>query len=251
MKTLIVEDEKHAADRLCRLLKKIDNLISVAGITETVEDTINWLQENPAPDFILMDIQLDDGICFEIFETIKVTTPVIFTTAYDEYALKAFKVNSVDYLLKPIEEDALKAAIEKFKTLYLKETGNNELIEKMINSYRKQYKNRFLLKIGTHYKSISVNEISHFFIAERSSFIRTFIGRDFCVEQSLDQLQKLVDPLKFFRINRNYLVNIDAITDMVSYSSSRLLIKLKDEKPNDDLIVSRDKVSEFKRWMDR
>ena len=251
MKVLIVEDEKPAADKIVRLLAKVEAGSQIVAVTEMVEDTINWLQSNPAPDLILMDIQLDDGICFEIFETIKVEIPVIFTTAYNEYAIRAFKVNSVDYLLKPIEEDAFRIALNKYHTIHQNGAGSNKLIEKLIHGFVKTFKNRFLIKVGLHYKSIAINEIQYFYIAERSSFIKTFTHRDYCIDYSLDNLQDMVDPAKFFRINRNYLVNIDAITDMVSFSTSRILLKLSDQKPNDDLVVSRDKVSEFKRWMDK
>jgi DNA-binding LytR/AlgR family response regulator len=251
MKVLIVEDEKHAAKRIVRLLENISTSISIAGFTETVEETINWLQCSPSPDLILMDIQLDDGICFEIFETIKVDIPVIFTTAYDQYAIKAFKVNSVDYLLKPIEEDALRQAIEKFKTIHTRSNIDQIDFKRIFKEVSNQYKNRFLVKIGPRFKSIPVNEISYFHISERSVLIKCFNGRDYGVEYSLEQLQKIVDPEKFFRINRNCLINIDAISEMLSYSTSRLQLKLKSDETGDNFVVSRDKVADFKKWVDK
>jgi DNA-binding LytR/AlgR family response regulator len=251
MKILIVEDEKPASDKLVYLLLKIDNALEVVGIIETVEGTINYLQNNPSPDLILMDIQLDDGVCFEIFETIKVNIPVIFTTAYNEYALQAFKVNSVDYLLKPIEEGLLQQAIDKFKTIHFNNYKNIGTVTKLFNEYNKQFKTRFLIKVGSHYKSILVNDICSFYILERSTFLNTFSGQNYAVDDSLENLQKILNPDKFFRINRNYLINIDSITDIISYSSSRLILKLKNNSNNPELVVSREKVSEFKRWIDK
>lgn len=252
MNILIIENEKPAADKLKSLLQKIDDKIVIAGVIETVEGTVNWFQNNPPPDLILIDIQLDDGLCFEIFETINVDTPVIFTTAYDEYLLQAFRVNSVDYLLKPIEEDALRKALDKFKTFHYKLPG--VIVEQLFGAVNKQYKNRFLIKIGLHYRSVQVNEICCFYILERATFIRTFSGKEYSIDNSLDSLQKIIDPDKFYRINRNCLVNINAIEDILIYSSSRLQLKLKDKIPfvNEDyLVVSREKVKDFKKWIDK
>jgi len=251
MNILIIENEKPAADKIVMLLKKVDKSVTVIGIVESVEGAINRLQEEPLPDLILMDIQLDDGLCFEIFETIKIDTPIIFTTAYDEFTLKAFKVNSVDYLLKPIEEIPLRNAINKFKSLHYKNVVNNDLLNRLFDELNMGYKNRFLIKIGVNYRSIQVKEICCFYILERAAFIRTYTDRDYSIDYSLDYIQKTIDPNFFFRINRNCIVNINAISDILSYSSSRLKIKLNSQKPIDDLIVSRDKVSEFKKWIDK
>jgi DNA-binding LytR/AlgR family response regulator len=252
MNVLVIENEKPAADKLVRLLQKIDDNIAIAGIVETVEGTVNWLQNNAAPDLILLDIQLDDGICFEVFETIKVNTPVIFTTAFNEYALQAFKVNSVDYLLKPIEENSLRKALDKFNTFHNKLPG--DLIKQLFAKFNKQYKTRFLIKVGLHYRSVQVNEICCFYILERATFIRTCSGKEYCMDNSLDYLQKTIDPDIFFRINRNCLVSINSISDIISYSSSRLQLRLKEKIPsiNDDyLVVSREKVTGFKKWIDK
>ena len=251
MNVLIVENEKPAAERLNRLLKIIDDSIKILATMDSVETTINWLQNNASPESIFMDIQLDDGLCFELFESIKLEIPVIFTTAYDEYTLSAFKVNSVDYLLKPIEETPLRKAIDKFKSLYYKNSTKYDLLEKLFKDLNTGFKTRFLIKVGTNYKSILVSEISCFYILERATFIKLFSDKDYAVDYSLDYLQKLLDPDIFFRINRNCIVNINAIRDISSYSSSRLEIKIKSNKPIDDLIVSRDKVSEFKKWIDK
>jgi DNA-binding LytR/AlgR family response regulator len=251
MNILIVENEMPAADKLVRLLKKIDKSATVMGVVETVEEAINRLQEKPQPDLVLMDIQLDDGLCFEIFETISVDIPVIFTTAYDEYTLRAFKVNSVDYLLKPIDEESLKAALNKFRKLYADKDPFKRDFKQLLYEFRNQYKSRFLIKIGEKYRSVPSSEISYFHISERSVFLSDFQGKDYGVDYSLEQLQSMLDPRKFFRINRECIVSIDAISLMYSYSSSRLQLTIKNEKEKDIFVVSRDKVAEFKRWIDR
>lgn len=251
MNILLVENEKPAISGLSRLLKKIDVAVNIVGTTESVEATINWIQSNPSPDLIFMDIQLDDGLCFEIFETIKLDVPIIFTTAYDQYMLSAFKVNSVDYLLKPIEEIPLRNAIEKFKTIHYQKAISNNLFSQLSKELNIDFKSRFLIKVGVHYKSIPTNEIACFYILERAIFVRTFSDQDYSLDYSLDYLQKTIDPDRFFRINRNCIININAISDILSYSSSRLNIKLNSKKPIDDLTVSKDKVSTFKKWIDK
>lgn len=251
MNILIVENEKPAADKLIRLLMKIDKSINILGVIETVEGTINRLQENPQPDLMLMDIQLDDGLCFEIFETANVEIPIIFTTAYDQYILKAFRVNSIDYLLKPIEEGLLNAALAKFKKLYADKDPFKRDFKQLLFEFRNQFKSRFLIKIGDKYRSVPTTEISHFHINERSVFLSDFQGKDYGIDYSLEQLQTMIDPRKFFRINRECIVNIEAISLMYSYSSSRLQLTLKNLEKSDLFVVSRDKVSEFKKWIDR
>jgi DNA-binding LytR/AlgR family response regulator len=252
MNVLIVENEKPAAEKLQRLLKKTDSTISISAVTETVEGTVNWLQNNPAPDLILMDIQLDDGICFELFDIIKVEIPVIFTTAYNDYALQAFRVNSVDYLLKPVEEEAIRKAIDKYKNFHTRLPA--ETLKQLLSEFNKQFRNRFLIKIGSHYRSVQVKEICFFYILERATFLRTFAGREYPLENSLDFIQKSIDPETFYRINRDCLMNIEAIDNILSYSSSRLQIKLIENIPSPDesyLVVSREKVAEFKKWIDK
>jgi len=251
MNILIVENEKPAADKLVRLLTKIDNSITILGVIETVEETINRLREKPIPDLILMDIQLDDGLCFEIFETVTVDIPIIFTTAYDEYILKAFKVNSIDYLLKPVDEALLKSALAKFVKLYADKDPFKRDFKQLLFEFRNQYKSRFLIKIGEKYKSVPAGEISHFYISERSVFLSDNKGKDYGIDYSLDQLQTMLDPRKFFRINRECIVNIEAISLMYSYSSSRLQLTLKEKEKSDLFVVSREKVTEFKRWIDK
>jgi DNA-binding LytR/AlgR family response regulator len=251
MNVLVVENEHPAADKIVRLLKKIDKSIAVIDVIETVEEAINRLQEKPQPDLILMDIQLDDGLCFEIFDTVNVDLPVIFTTAYDEYTLRAFKVNSIDYLLKPIDEESLRSAINKYKKLNADKDPFRRDFRQLLHEFRNQYKSRFLIKIGDKFRSVPSGEISHFHICERSVFLNDYQGKDYGIDYSLEQLQDMLDPRKFFRVNRECIVNIDSITLMYSYSSSRLQLTLKNKEKSDLFIVSRDKVADFKRWVDR
>jgi DNA-binding LytR/AlgR family response regulator len=251
MNILITENEAPAADKLIRLVAKIDSSITVFDVIETVEDAINRLQEKPQPDLILMDIQLDDGLCFEIFDTINVDIPVIFTTAYDEYTLKAFKVNSVDYLLKPVDEESLKTALAKFKKLYADKDPFKRDFKQLLYEFRNQYRSRFLIKIGEKYKSVSTKEISHFYISERNIFLVDNQGKDYGIDYSLEQVEGMLDPRKFYRINRECIVYIESISYMHSYSSSRLQLTLKSQKENELFVVSRDKVTAFKRWVDR
>jgi DNA-binding LytR/AlgR family response regulator len=251
IKILIIEDERLAAEKLERMVAKLRPGYTLLGPIETVEHSVKWLAANPAPDLILMDIQLADGISFDIFEKVEVTSPVIFTTAYEEYAIRAFKVNSIDYLLKPIDPDALETALKKFERVKGVLAFDKATIETLKQQISQAYKSRFLVKIGTNMLSVLTRDIQLFFISERSVFIRTFNGKTYDVDYSLDQLQQLVDPDQFFRINRNCLVNIDAVNKMVSYSSSRIKLELQPEFKAEDLIVSRDKVADFKKWMDR
>jgi DNA-binding LytR/AlgR family response regulator len=233
------------------MLGEIDPDIEVQAVLETVAASANWLSNNSDPDLIFMDIQLDDGISFEIFETVKINTPIIFTTAYNEYAIKAFKVNSVDYLLKPYTKKDLTEAINKYKRLHDNQSIPLEKIDHLYQQLVKDYKTRFFVKIGTHYHSISIDDIACFFIRERGTFIKTKVGKNLDIDYSLDQIQKIVDPMKFFRINRNYVINIDSISDILSYSSNRLKVILRNFEHLDDLLVSREKTSEFKKWLDR
>ena len=251
MRVLIIEDEKPAVEKLRRLLNDIDPTIKIIDALETVEHSINWLLKNDAPDLILMDIQLDDGICFEIFESVKISTPIIFTTAYDEYAIKAFKVNSIDYLLKPITRESLASAIEKMRALFPGQTINNEKINHIYEHLGAQHKTRFFVKIGEHCKSISTDEIGCFYILERCTFFMTSSGKCYDVNYSLEQLEKLLDSHRFFRINRHTIINISAITDIISFSMNRLKIKIANEEKIGELLVSREKAGAFKKWLDR
>jgi DNA-binding LytR/AlgR family response regulator len=250
MKVLIIEDEQPASQKLIRLIGEIDSSIEIVDVIESVEQATNWLLNNPHPELIFMDIQLEDGICFEIFENCTIKTPVIFTTAYDNYSLKAFKVNSVDYLLKPIVLEELKNAIEKFKTVHHLKVDFAK-IESFINQLQPKTKERFLIKIGEHYRSIQVSRINCFFIKERCNFINVDKGKNYAIDYSLDKVEDIIDSKMFFRVNRNFIINFFAIQDIIAYSSSRLKIMLTNWVENDEILVSRERVAEFKDWIDR
>ncbi len=250
MNVLIIEDEHLAAEKLEKMLLSIDGDIQIEARLESVLDSINWFNTHNSPDLIFMDIQLDDGISFEIFDSVQIETPIIFTTAYDGYAIKAFQVNSVDYLLKPIDKEALIRSLEKYKLIYQNRPLQIEKINLLYDQMVKNYKTRFFVKIGNHFHSVSIHEIQCFLIRDRGTFLKTINGKTFDLDYSLDQVQKLVDPATFFRINRNYLIHIDSIQDIYSYSSNRLGVKLK-MLDHLDMIVSREKVADFKNWLDR
>ncbi len=250
MKVVIVEDEQLAAEKLQGLIRNAAPDCEVIQILESVEEAVNWFSANLAPDLVFMDIQLDDGTSFEIFEEISIDAPIIFTTAFDQYALRAFKVNSVDYLLKPIDKDELARALVKFKKIYNEKGDFEAKVSKVIEQLSQKYKTRFFIRVGTRFQSIPANRIGAFFVEERSTFLKTLEGKTYDLDYSLDQLQTLVDPEQFYRVNRNFLININCINDIVSYSTNRLKLRLI-VGFEEGIIVSRDKVSDFKHWMDK
>ncbi|NQU88149.1 MAG: response regulator transcription factor [Mariniphaga sp.] len=253
MKVLIIEDEQLAAERMVELLQLYDKTIEVTSILDSVKDVVLWLNSNPNPDLIFMDIQLSDGLCFDIFKKTNIESPVIFTTAFQEYAIKAFKVNSVDYLLKPIDFSELKSAIEKFRKHFQAEKGIPVLHEDIINSVKqmleKPHKTRFIIKIGEHLRPVKTEEIHYFFSLDKTTNICTSDAKLYIIDYSLDNLMELIDNDQFFRINRQNIVNRDAISDIVMYSKNRLKIKLI-TAGQEPLIISRDKVNSFKVWLD-
>lgn len=254
MTTLIIEDEKPAARLLQRKLEKLD--IAVATMLHSVEESIHWFSNNQHPDLIFLDIQLSDGLSFEIFEKIDIQSAIIFTTAYDEYALKAFKLNSIDYLLKPIDEDDLEIAVAKFKTRIPKaDVGNQNLqldfeqIRQMLsNPFEKNYKKRFTVKIGQHLKVITTDEIECFFSENKGTYIHTFDNRNYLIDSTLEILEQEIDKKDFFRVSRKFIVPLTAIREIQVYTNSRLKVILPTYK-DDDVIVSREKVQDFKTWL--
>ncbi|MDR5589997.1 LytTR family DNA-binding domain-containing protein [Christiangramia sp. SM2212] len=249
MKVLIIEDEKPAARRLQRMLSKIG--IEVDTMLHSVIESIEWFKNNKHPDLIFLDIQLSDGLSFEIFDHIKTDSAIIFTTAYDEYALKAFKLNSIDYLLKPIDEEELEAAIKKFRnTQQSSESINVTELRSLLNlpSIQKTFKSRFTAQVGQHLKLVNISDIACFYSENKATYIHCFSGRNYPVEIPLEQLEDELDPEKFYRINRKCILNIKAIKDIVSYTNSRLEIKLENFQEF-QLIVSRERVKDFKTWL--
>ncbi len=250
MNILIIEDERPAAQKLTRLLKEISPGIHILDILGSVELSVNWISTHPEPDLIFMDIQLEDGLSFEIFEECVVHAPVVFTTAYDEYTLRAFKVNSVDYLLKPIAPEELKKALDKFNRLHTRHRDFSPL-ESLWKQLQPQIKERFLIRIGEHFRSVPTSRIHGFYVMERCTFLLTDTGKQYPVDFSLDKIEQMVDARLFFRVNRNFIVCFPAIQDILIYSSSRLKITLDGWSGKEEILVSRERVAAFKEWMDR
>lgn len=250
MTTIIIEDEKPAARLLQRKLQKLD--VEVGVLLHSVEEAIEWFTINEHPDLIFLDIQLSDGLSFEIFEKVEIKSAVIFTTAYDEYALRAFKLNSIDYLLKPIDEDDLVVAVSKFKSRLPKQETlqlDFEQIKKMLsNPFDKNFKKRFTVKIGQHLKVILVEEIECFFSENKGTYIHTFDNRNFLIETTLELLEQDLDPSEFFRVSRKFIIPLKAIKEIVVHSNSRLKVILPSYK-DEEVIVSREKVADFKNWI--
>lgn len=252
MKVLIVEDEPLAAAQLAAHISALRPNAEILAVCDTVKAVVDWMSNNEAPELAFFDIQLGDGLSFDIFEQIDFKSPVIFTTAYNEYAIRAFKVNSIDYLLKPIERPELEKALIKFEQLSKPATTSisPEILSEIIDSIKKQeYKERFLVKVGTHLRVIETTDILYFYSFEKGTYAKLGDGKDYLLDQSLELVEGLVDPSRFFRINRKYLVGLKSISDVVAYSNSRL--KLKVNHPNnDDFLVAREKVKEFKNWLE-
>ena len=252
MNVLIIEDEKPAARRLNRMLAVLG--IEVQQMLHSVEESLNWLQNNKHPDLIFLDIQLSDGLSFEIFEEIEVKSAIIFTTAYDEYALKAFMLNSIDYLLKPLDEDELKFAVDMFKEKHPKQTNiqvDLDAIRKLlINPVDRKFKKRVTIKIGQHIKIINLDAVECFYSENKSTYIHTCSNRNYLVDNSLEHWQEQLDPASFFRVSRTFIIHVNTIKDIIAYSNSRLRLVLQSFTTM-EIIVSRERAKEFKSWIDR
>jgi two-component system response regulator LytT len=250
MNIIIIEDEKPAARLLERKVEKLG--LRVTKMLHSVEESITWFQNNLHPDLIFLDIQLSDGLSFELFEQIDIKSAVIFTTAYDEYALRAFKLNSIDYLLKPIDEEELSVAIIKFKNQFQNSTISNldfDAIKRMlINPVEKEYKSRFSVKIGQQLKVISIEEIECFYSENKGTYIHTFDNRNYLIDSTLEVIEAEINPKDFYRINRKFIISLKAIKEIQLYSNSRLKISLNSYS-EDEIIVARERVNNFKAWI--
>ena len=246
---IIIEDEKPAARRLERMVSTLG--LEVQKLLHSVSESIEWLQSNTHPDLIFLDIQLSDGLSFEIFEQVNTKSAIIFTTAYDEYALQAFKLNSVDYLLKPIDEEELEVAVKKFRqNQQVQPALDMNQLKSLLGSTNnnKTYKSRFTAQIGQHLKLVDTTDIACFYSENKASYMHCFSGRNYPVDIPLEMLEDELDPEKFYRINRKCILNIKAIKDIISFTNSRLEIKI--ENFNEfQLIVSRERVKDFKAWL--
>lgn len=253
MNILLIEDEAPAARRLQSLLQECDPGIQVLSVIDSVDASVKWLQGNPHPDLIFMDIQLADGLSFEIFNKAKISAPVIFTTAYDEYSIKAFKVNGIDYLLKPLEKEELHKSLHKFKTLqnHFANTCPDVDIQALINSLadlKKNYRSRFLVKLGDRLISVETENIAYFTTDEKLTFLVTSENKKYPLDFSLDELDPMLNPQNFFRLNRQYLANIQSIKNISNYFNGKLKILLLPETHR-EVLVSREKSSAFKEWL--
>ena len=250
MQVIIIEDEKPSARRLKRMLTELN--IEVTTMLHSVVESIEWFLNNPHPDLIMLDIQLSDGLSFEIFDSVEIKSSIIFTTAYDEYALKAFKLNSIDYLLKPIDKDELTHAINQFKAKFKAnktEHFNIESIKDLLNnSNKKTFKSRFTIKIGQHLKIVNIKDICCFYSQDKATYIHNNENRNYLIDYTLEQLSTKLDPKHYYRVNRKFIIHLENIKDIISYTNSRLEIKLHHYN-EEQIIVSREKVKDFKEWI--
>ncbi|MET4141237.1 LytTR family DNA-binding domain-containing protein [Pedobacter sp. UYP1] len=249
-KILILEDEKPNSDRIQRLMLKIRPDIEILDVLPSVKKTVDWFSKNQSPDLMLMDIQLADGVSFDVFSLADVKCPVIFTTAYDEYAVKAFKYNSIDYLLKPVEKDELEAAIIKFETSIHRSYQQSPLIEELLSQMRpKEYRTRFFLPYRDSYRKINMEDIAFFYSHMNICQANLFSGEQIVVPQTLETLEQELEPKNFFRVNRQYIVHVNSIEKVHNFFNGKLKLKIKNQQ-EEDIIVSRTKAPLFKTWLD-
>nr|WP_295935071.1 LytTR family DNA-binding domain-containing protein [uncultured Dyadobacter sp.] len=262
MKVLLIEDEDLAVRKLSKLLAEIDNAIEIVGKSASVQESVAFLQNNPAPDLILMDIELADGQSFEIFDQVRVESPVIFTTSYDEYALRAFKVNSIDYLLKPIKRQELEASLAKYNRLTknseaepAKSQANidREAIDTLVQQLRQQmqpsdFRKRFLVKHLQQWIPVEVSDIAYFYSEEGTSLFKSRNNQKFPVDYTLDELEKMLDPERFFRANRQFIISVNCVQQINPYFNNKIKLTLT-PVPDSEVIISREKAMDFKKWL--
>lgn len=246
MDVLIIEDEDAAIRRLAKLIQEIDPEMQIVGILDSIESSLLWFEENPMPELIFLDIHLADGSSFELFDHLSITKPVIFTTAYDQYAIQAFKVNAIDYLLKPIKKNELQEAIIKYKNQEQKQAFDYQAIAKAVN--RDAYSKRFLIRFGQQIKVVEMHQAAYFYTLEKITFLVSKEGKRYPMDHSLDRLEEMADPRQFFRINRQFIINLDAIKEMYAYSKSRIKIELQ-PACEIETIVSTERSHLFKKWL--
>lgn len=253
MTILIIEDEELAVKRLKGILKEVAPTAIVVADTDSIESSVEWLQKNTAPDLILMDIELNDGQSFEIFDMVEVKSTVIFTTSYDEYAIKAFKVNSADYLLKPIEKEDLAAALKKYEGLKEHYSNSHSIVEQLIKGlqqsmHSREYRNRFLVKQGSKLMSVNVSDIAYFYTDGRLNYFKTNDNKKFVIDYSLEELDTMLEPGTYFRINRSFSVSVTSVAKIDDFFGQRLILDLKPAIEK-EVLVSRERVTDFKKWM--
>jgi DNA-binding LytR/AlgR family response regulator len=252
MEILIIEDEQLGAEKLMRLLTSIDSSIQVVGNTRSIKSSVEWLLQHRHPDIILMDIELTDGQSFEIFNHVTIKSMVIFTTSYDEYALQAFKVNSVDYLLKPIKREELKNALDKYQQWQQKFTSTSLSIEHLVNELKlqqsKTWRSRFLVKQGQKLVSVEICDIAYFYADGRLSYFVTRDKQKHVLDYTIEELEEMLDPQQFYRANRAFLIHVKSVSQIHNYFNGKLKLELK-PAIDKEVMISREKAMEFKEWM--
>ncbi len=248
-KIVIIEDEKPNADRLRRLLKVLYPEAEILAVLDCIADSVKWFSYHPQPDVVLMDVRLSDGLSFEIFDMVNIVVPVIFTTAYDEYALRAFKHNGIDYLLKPIESDELKAALAKVESNQLSVMQNVSLGSVLELFKPKEYRKRFLLPFRDGYKTVLLEDVAFFYSELKITRAKLRGGEEEIVPQTMEELEQQLDPKLFFRANRQFIVHVDAIVRIHNYFNGKLKLEIK-KNPTLEVVVSRDKAMLLKNWLD-
>lgn len=251
MKVIIIEDEKPAAEKLLKAIQKADTALEVVAVLNSVGSAVEWLQQNPMPALLFMDIELGDGLSFKIFDKVNITSPVIFCTAFDEYWQEAFEHNSIDYLLKPIKQDKLETALNKYDKLKQYFTTNFQ----QLHNWQQQaaangHKKRFLVKRGTDYISIKTDDIAYFYATHKLVCMIDIKNQKFILDQSLSDIEKQLDPCQFYRVNRKYLVQLTSIKKIKSYPKSKLQLELEPGS-SEDIIISQENVAAFKEWMEQ
>ena len=255
MKALIIEDEPHARKELIRLLTASGKEIQVQQEIDSIEEAIEWFRSNPEPDVVFLDIQLADGISFEIFKEIEISAPVIFTTAYDEYAIRAFELNSIDYLLKPVTPEALNKALEKLEKIHQRPQAtvpsiSASQLDQLLKLKGTEYKSRFLVRLGDQFYHINTQDVAYFMAEDNVVFLINSTGKRYIIDFTLEELEKKLDPKNFFRLNRAYLANVTSIKKVSKYFNSRLAIELQ-PSAEEKVILSRVRTVDFMKWMDR
>lgn len=253
MKILIIEDEKLASEKLNDLLLELDPNYQIVGVTRSVDESIEWLNQNESPDLILSDIHLNDGLCFNIYENVEVQCPIIFTTAYEKYAIQAFELNSIDYLLKPIQKERLEHALQKLERFSDVSSKNSVLFDEfktILEQSNREYKARFLCKLGNKIKSVPIEKIMYFYSQDRITFIVDLNGNRLPVNNTLDEIDQMIDPKSFFKLNRKFIAHFNSIDEIHPYFKGRVKLKLN---PNfdEDIVVSSERTPLFKSWLDR
>jgi DNA-binding LytR/AlgR family response regulator len=254
MNVVIIEDEHLTAERIRTLLQGIDPGIEVVAMLDSVKSSVQWFGKNERPDLVFMDIQLADGLSFEIFEQVMLEVPVIFLTAYQEYAIKAFRVNSVDYLLKPVAEEDIKSSLDKYRRYFTNQLAvpviDAALLKSIQQMISQPYKSRFMVRAGEHVRSVDVELILYFFSLQKGTWLHTGDNRNYAIDYSLDTLVEMVDPALFHRINRRYIISHGAIRDMITLSGSKLKVVLHQSEDH-DIYISRERLAAFKAWIDQ